>query len=47
MYIIHIGSKFGPWGFRKHEIKRMEGFKWLCSHVWNLHIVFNFIQFGF
>jgi len=26
---------------RRYEIKRMEGFKWSCSHVWYLHHVFN------
>jgi len=43
-YIFRIGSKFGPWGFYIHfvhmyEIKRMEGFKWSCSHVDTLHSI--------
>jgi len=34
VYIIHIGSKFGPWVYTYEiEIKKMETFKCLCSQV--------------
>jgi len=45
--IIHIGSKFGPWGFWKSMYERTEGFKWSCSHFWHLNNVFDLLLFGF
>jgi len=37
----------GDFVYILYVIKRMDGFKWSCSHVWHLHNVFNLILFGF